>query len=466
MTDGPVMEFPRALGEQDTLLWRMEQEPIFRSTLLAITLLDRPPDREKLRAKLERAGHDLPRMRQRIVALPELVSTPVWIRARHFDMDYHLRWVSAPGDGSLQALIDFAGRISMAALDPFRPPWECYVVEGLAEGKAALMLKLHHSVTDGVGGVALLGSFFDQHRDAPPPAPVPEPEAEEPEEPDLLRLSAEALVDGLTERPGQLWRGANRLLGAVRSPVASLRRVGEDAASLGRMMSVGPGPLSPLMQARSTNMRFRCFNVPLSLLKAAAHKVDCTLGDAFLAGITGGLRRYHERGDAPVEALNAAVPVNRRGAHAGPEVAGVDMAVARLPLPIADVDPARRMLRYHELIAAERDEPHQGYSGAFAAVLNRLPIGLALRMYGATATRNDFVASSVPGLPVQLYTAGAKVDAFIAFGPCSGSAVNFTLFSYRDDASIAITCDAAAVPDPDVMLACAREGFEEVLALA
>lgn len=461
----PVMEFPRALGEQDTLLWRMEQDPIFRSTLLAIMVLDRPPDRDALVAKLERAGHDLPRMRQRIVAMPELISTPVWVRADHFDMDYHLRWVNAPGDGSLQAVVDLAGTISMAALDPHRPPWEFYVVEGMDEGRAAVVMKLHHAVTDGVGGVVLMSSFFDREREVPPPEPLPAEAAPEPEDSGLLALSAEALSRSLAASPGQLWRGARRLLGAAGHPAQALQRAREDAASLGRMMSAGPGPLSPIMQGRSTNLRFRCFDVPLSALKESAHAVDCKLGDAFLAGVTGALRVYHERANAPVEALNAAVPVNRRGAAEGRDVAGVEMAVARLPLPIAASDPRRRMRLYHELIAEQRDEPSQGYSDAFAAVLNRLPMGLALRMYGSTALRNDFVASSVPGLPVQLYTAGARVESFIAFGPCSGAAVNFTLFSYRDTANVSITSDAAAVPDPDALLECAKLGFEEVLKL-
>jgi WS/DGAT/MGAT family acyltransferase len=462
---GPVMEFPRALGEQDTLLWRMERDPIFRSTLLAIVVLDRPPSRDALVAKLERAGHDLPRMRQRIVALPELISTPVWVRADHFDMDYHLRWIKAPDDGSLRALVDFAGTVSMAALDPYRPPWEFYVVEGMAGGQAAVVLKLHHAVTDGVGGVVLMSNFFDHERDAPPPEPVPEEAAEEPEPSDLLSLSSEALQRRLAAGPGQLWRGAGRLLAAARQPLRSMQQAREDAASLGRMMSTPPGPLSPIMQGRSTNMRFRCFDVPLYGLKDAAHAVDCKLGDAFLAGVTGALRIYHERANAPVEALSAAVPVNRRSASGGREVAGVEMAVARLPLPIAEPDPARRMPLYHRLIAEQRDEPSQGYSEAFAAVLNRVPIGLALRLYGASALSNDFVASSVPGLPTQLYTAGARVESFRAFGPCSGSAVNFTLFSYRDTASICITSDAAAVPDPDLLLECAKQGFEEVFKL-
>jgi WS/DGAT/MGAT family acyltransferase len=462
----PTMEFPRALGEQDTLLWRMERNPIFRSTLLAIVVLDRPPQRDALVAKLERAGRDLPRMRQRILAMPELISTPLWVHADHFDMDYHLRWIKAPGDGSLQAVIDLAGTISMAALDPHRPPWEFYVVEEMEGGRAAVILKLHHAVTDGVGGVVLMGNFFDQERNSPPPRPITDETERLAPETDVLSLSTEALQRRLAARPGQLWRGAGRLLAAGRRPAESLSRIREDVASLGRMMSAGPGPLSPIMEGRSTNLRFRCFDVPLSGLKDAAHSVDCKLGDAFLAGVTGALRIYHEQANAPVEALNAAVPVNRRGESEGPEVAGVEMAVARLPLPIAEENPGRRMRLYHELIAEQRNEPSQGYSDAFAGMLNRLPIGLALQMYGATALRNDFVASSVPGLPFQLYTAGAKVESFLAFGPCSGSAVNFTLFSYRDCASIAVTSDAAAVRDPDALLECAKVGFEEVLKLA
>jgi NRPS condensation-like uncharacterized protein len=87
--------------------------------------------------------------------MPPLLSTPLWIRARDFDLDYHLRRVRAPGDASLRTVLELAAILVRQAFDPQRPPWECTLLESVEKGRAALILKLHHSITDGVGGVKL-----------------------------------------------------------------------------------------------------------------------------------------------------------------------------------------------------------------------------------------------------------------------------------------------------------------------
>jgi WS/DGAT/MGAT family acyltransferase len=460
------LAFPRAMGAQDAMLWRVESDPRFRSTLMALTLLDRAPEPDRLRSKLERTGHALPRLRQRIEPMPELISTPLWLHAKHFDLDYHLRWVRAPGDGSFRAVLDLAAVLARQAFDPHRPPWEFVVVEGVAGEKAALIQKLHHSITDGVGGVMLMRHFFDLERDAPAVEPPRETQEPQPEEADRLQLGAEAIRQRLEAAPGELRRRAQQALSAARHPLEAWRRASEDLASLRRGMSSGPGPLSPIMQARSSNCRFDHFTLSLPALKQAAHAAGCKVNDAFLAGTTAGLRRYHEQHREPVEALNAAVPIDRRRTHQGSQVAGVDMAVARIPLPTRTGNPAERMKRLHELVASERDEPYQGYSELMAGLLYRLPLGLALRAYAATALKNDFVASCVPGFPTPLYLAGARIESLLAFGPLSGAAVNVTLFSYLDEANVTANVDTAAVPDLDLLVACLKEGFDEVLKLA
>ena len=460
------MEFPRAMREQDAMLWRMEKEPLFRSTLLAVTLLDRAPERDRFVAKIGRLAQEFPRLRQRILPMPELVSTPLWAYAADFDLGYHLRFVRAPGTGSLRELLDLTASLGRQALDSERPPWEFYLVEELADGRAAVIWKMHHSMTDGVGGVMLMSHSFDHDPDTPAPSPIPESELPEPEKADLLQRSAEAIGRRLGAAPADLWRRASQLLGAARHPLESLQRASGDLASIRRMVEVRPGPLSPIMQVRSTNYRLDHFSVPFETLKDAAHAASGKLSDAFLAGVAGGLRRYHERHDAPVEALNAAIPISLRAMHGDSNVAGNEMTVARIALPIDEPDPVARIQSYHALVAAERDEPSQDYADLVAGLLYRLPLPLALRAYSGTATKNDFIASSVTGLATQLYVAGARVESFLTFGPLSGSAVNVTLFSFLDRANISVNADAAAVPDLDALIDCLKESFDEVLKLA
>ena len=95
----PQTPYPRSMGPIDTMFWRLEQERSLRSTTMAVALLDSPPDRERLRAAVKRACLRIPRLRQRVLELPAALSTPVWTSDPDFDLDYHLRWIAAPGSG-------------------------------------------------------------------------------------------------------------------------------------------------------------------------------------------------------------------------------------------------------------------------------------------------------------------------------------------------------------------------------
>jgi len=467
-----TIEFPRAMGEQDAMLWRMERDRRFRSTLLSVTVLDGAPERERFRAKIERMAAEIPRLRQRIVPMPELVSTPIWANAQDFDLAYHLRFLRLGGEGTMRELLDLTAALGRQAFDPERPPWEFYCIDGLREGPggergAAILWKMHHAVTDGVAGVRIMRHSFDLSRDGDLRASAAAPDEPEPgEDDDVMRLSAEALRERFSQMPERAWQGARKTFELARDPIGSLRSASRDLASLRRLLADMPGPLSPVMRGRSTNFHLDAFQVPIASLKAAAHAAGGKLSDAFLAGVTGGLHRYHARHGQPVEALNASIPISLRNAAADSDVAGTHIAVARLALRIDEPDPARRIREHHAVVSEARDEPAQAYSDVVAGALYRLPLALALRTYAASATKNDLVASSVPGIPAAVYCAGARARAFLTFGPLSGAAVNVTLFSIDDQANISINADAAAVPDLDVLVTCLREGFEEVLALA
>ena len=111
---------------------------------------------------------------------------------------------------------------------------------------------------------------------------------------------------------------------------------------------------------------------------------------------------------------------------------------------------------------AARNEEALPLSDSVAGLLNLLPSGVI----GLMLKHVDFLASDVPGIPVPLYLAGAPVTGYYAFGPTTGAAFNATLVSYRTTCCIGCTIDTAAVPDPDKLMACIRDGFDEVLELA
>ena len=134
----------------------------------------------------------------------------------------------------------------------------------------------------------------------------------------------------------------------------------------------------------------------------------------------------------------------------------------RLTVPAREPDPVTRMLLVHRVAQAAREEPSLPVTGAIAGALNLLPVGYV----GGILKHADFLASNVPGMPVPVYVAGSRVTGFFAFGPTIGTALNTTLFSYAGRCHIGINIDTAAVPDPDLMLACLREGFAEITVVA
>jgi diacylglycerol O-acyltransferase len=176
--------------------------------------------------------------------------------------------------------------------------------------------------------------------------------------------------------------------------------------------------------------------------------------------VAGGLARYHERHGAPVDALRMTMPINIR--VEGQAAGGNQFVPARFPVPMNIADPLERMRVIRGLVAEQRAEPALTFTDAIAGVLNRLPTGAVTQLFGSMLKGIDFVTSNVPGAPFPVYLAGSRVESNFAFAPLSGAATNITLLSHLDELQIGVNTDPAAVPDPDVFLACLQEGFDEV----
>jgi len=218
--------------------------------------------------------------------------------------------------------------------------------------------------------------------------------------------------------------------------------------------------LSPLMRERATTRHLAMMEVSLDALKRSAKSAGGTVNDAYLAVVTGGLRRYHERHGAAVGSLRALMPINLRSGHDSGW--GNRITLQRLVVPVGETDPAARIRALHRVAAAARGEPSLSVTGAIAGALNMLPVG-----YVAGILKHaDVVASNVPGVPRPVYVAGSKVTGIFAFGPTIGTSLNTTLLSYAGTCDIGINIDTAAIPDPHVLLACLQESAAEITAPA
>ena len=456
------LRFERRMSDSDALLWRVERDPLLRSTITSVAVLDGPFDRERLERGIERATRLVPRLRQRVLSSPISPSPPRWVVDPGFDLRYHVRWTTAPGGGTLREVLDMAEPLAMQSFDRARPLWEFTVVEGVEGGRSALIMKIHHSITDGVGAVKLYMHLVDLERDAPE---QPMPEAPAPERPGIL----ERIVDSVEhERRRQLGIARRSLESAGRLVAKPTETAAQGVANLGsvsRLLAPAFSPLSPVMTGRSLSVRFDTLTFPTDELKAAARKAEGKLNDAFVAAVAGGLRRYHLHHGADVEALRMTMPINVRSDE-NDALAGNAFVPARFPVPVAIDDPVERMRAVRALVLEQRREPSLGFSEGIAGILNRLPVWVVTDVFGRMLKGIDLVTSNVPGLPIPVYMAGAKLEAQFAFGPLAGSAMNLTLLSYLDECQIGVNVDPAAVPDVDVLLACLRESFDEVRKLS
>jgi len=177
-SDMTPVAFEDRMSDSDALMWSIEKDPMLRSTITAVVLLDRPVDHGELRRSFDRLSRTVPRLRQRVRSNPMSMAPPRWEVDPAFDLDYHFRLARVPGDGSMRDLLRMVQPIAMQGFDRARPQWECTAVDGLADGRGALIMKLHHAMTDGVGGVRLMLELFDlepdaPERDMPPPGMSP-----------------------------------------------------------------------------------------------------------------------------------------------------------------------------------------------------------------------------------------------------------------------------------------------------
>jgi diacylglycerol O-acyltransferase len=466
------------MSDAEAIMWTVEKDPALRVDFTNVTILERAPDPKRWRAKVERAVAAIPRLSHRVVSSPLRLAPPEWRPDPNLDLDYHLRTVALPAPGGLRQLLDLAGTVAAAPLDRSRPLWEFTIVEGLEGGRAALLQKVHHTITDGVGGVKLSMSILDLEPDPPePPAPSPVQRiAAEAVAGDLAEAAAdpvnrttpiEVLGNTVTYALGQQFRLARRSIeSAVRtlaSPqsarrgVANLARL---AGSVRRQLLVTEPSRSDLLRPRSLGNRFEAFQAPLSNAKATSQKLGGSVNDVFVTGVAGAMGLYHERMGVPCGELRMAMPISTRGE--GEESAN-SFTPSRVIVPVEPKDPVARFDIVRERLASTRSEPAVTAAGSVAGLLTMLPTSVLVSVTRSQGRTIDFATSNLRGSPVDLYLGGARIEANFPMGPRAGCGLNVTLLSYRDSLDMGINIDPAAVSDPATLLDCFEESFGALL---
>jgi diacylglycerol O-acyltransferase / wax synthase len=464
--NGAAWGGPADMSAWEALMWRAEADPRTRSTGVLLEVLESVPDWDRLVAAHDRVSQQIPRLRERAVEPLLPLFPPAWSPDPHFDLGYHLQRVRLPGPGTMRQLLDLAQGILARPLDKARPPWEALLVEGLQDGRAGYLLKVHHSLSDGLGLVQLLSlahsrtSDPGEHQLAPPPAsrPVLTPAG----------LLADRLRQRISDAPSAWIRRGDdslKLIGrTVRHPGAVVGDTIRFGRSLRRVLTPPPAERSPLLRGSSGfGYRFVVHDVPLSDLKAAGKAAGGSVNDAFLAGVLGAFRRYHEHYGVPIDLMPIGIPVSLRTSD--DPMGGNRFAGARFAAPVGEADPRARIEIIREFVLTARAEPAIGFLDLVAPALSRLPTAAIIELAAGMTNVSDVQASNIPGMGHPAYLAGARVTGLYPLGPRPGVAAMIAMISYDGTCCIGLNVDPAVISDLEVFETCLREGFDEVLSL-
>ncbi len=457
--------FEDRMSDADALMWSIEKDPMLRSTITTAVVLEGPVDLDRLQRTFERASRMIPRLRQRVRSNPLSIAPPRWEIDPNFDLRYHLRSARVPGTGSMGDLLGMAAPIAMQGFDRARPLWEATLVEGLAEGRTAIILKIHHAITDGVGGVQLMLELFDLAEDAPERAMPPQPTVH-------VMNQTERFLDAFQHESrrqvGAVRRvtasGVEGVMGVAYDPSGSMVAGSELLASAVRLLRPVATPLSPIMTERSLSNHFDVLTMPLDLAKKVGNSIGGTLNDTFVGGIALGLQLYHRHHGHEPDVLRMGMPISIRDINAA-ATAGNAFVPARMEIPIGVEQPDELMKAVRTRCVAARDEPANQLVEPMSNLLNRLPTSVVTQIFGTMMKGLDFQASNVPGSPFPLFLMGTPVEAIFPFGPLAGAAVNVTLLSYQNELNVGVNIDPAAVPDVDVFMECLRTAYDDLLDL-
>lgn len=447
-------------------MWAVEKDPALRSDVCNLSLLDGEPDLTRLKAKIGEALIAIPRLSHRVVSPPIRIAPPEWRPDPTFEIDYHLRAAALPRPGSMRQLLDLAASLCATPFDRSRPLWEFTVIGGLAGGRSALLQKLHHTITDGVGGMRLSMSLVDSERDpdygmhsllrdAVAENPVKHDPVNRDSPIDILR---DALTFASRESIEIAWRTATGLVQGAAHPTKTARVL----QSLRRQVLVTDRARSPLMAQHCLSRRFDICEVPLDQTIAVAHALGGSLNDAFVTGVAGGLGLYHERMGVPVDELRMAMPVSTRSS--GDEAAN-RFAPSRLLVPAGPKDPAARFSQIRQRLGDVRIEPALAAVDALAGLTAVLPTSVLVALTRTQTRTIDFATSNIRGSREPLFIGGTRIDATFPMGPRAGCALNVTLISYGGTLCMGVHSDPAAITDPDALVECIKESFDSLLAL-
>ncbi len=419
------------------------------------------------------AAEVLERVSARLAALPSYTqrlssphspawSWPQWIDDERFDVADHVSHAALPAPGDDDQLCDWLANFFSHPLDRTRPLWELVLIDGLADGRWALGLKVHHCLVDGVGSVAMTDALLDTERH-PDPALLSADAATRGGAPPSWLRPPEAIV----QASGAGLRAVSAGLRAALHPTEAFER---SVAVAGLVREEIPGaPRTSLNVPIGPSRRYALVRVPLDELKAMRHSLGGSINDVVLCACAGGLRRLFEsRGERlPRRGLRAMVPMNVRDITVA-EPLGNKVTSLFVDLPLTEPDSAKRL---RSIAAATRRLKREGGSVGADALVDLAALAPPVVVHAAL-TRTAFsrrlfnlTITNVPGRQQPLYAFGTQLLEVLPVVPLAAEhAVGIAIFSYNGAVTFGICADSSSTPDVDVLAYGIEAELEELRA--
>ena len=432
----------------------------------SVAIFEAPaPEYEALSRMIWAHLPSVPRYRQTVHFVPFALGRPVWVDDPHFNLPYHLRRTALASPGGDEELRNLVGRVMSQQLDRGKPLWEMWIVEGLSDGRWAIITKVHHCMVDGVSGTELLTEILDSERDPQlPPLDAWHPERQP--------VGAELAVHALARRTVSPYEQLRAVRSTARSPSRAARTAAATVCGLWSMAGVvAPPPSSSLNGAIGPHRRWAWARSQLSDVKRVRSAFGGTVNDVVLTAIAGGFRLLLAgREESSQRDVRTLVPVSvRSNEERGAYNNRVSAIFANLPVGIED--PLER------LAAMRAQMEHLKHSGEAVAgdvlvALSGFAPAMLLALGLRAATRMpqhsvNTVTTNVPGPQRPLYAAGRRLLECFPYVPIAGHVrIGVAIFSYDGGLMFGVTGDYDEASDIDVLCDGIEASMRELVAAA
>ena len=424
--------------------------------------LETPPDWEAVKqAFQERILDVFPRFSRRPRPGGALRG-PVWEDAPLFDQRAHFHHIALPAPGDRAALEVLVGDLASQPLDHDRPLWEAYLVDGYGAG-AAILMRIHHAVADGIALARVMLSLTDEGADAGLVAGAPQRGSAGP----FARVATTGRC-AIETSAGT----AGAVLATARNPVRlrnAATRGRRDVGALAKLALPGPERSDALKPGPGVVHR-AAWSAPYDLwrVKATGRALHVTVNDVLVAAVSGALaRRTADRGSA-VEEVHALVPFNLRPLDQPvPRDLGNRFGLVLLALPVHAADPLERLLAVKRSMQEIKASDEGVIAYAILDLIGRMPGGLEPALIDYFTSKASLVLTNVPGPRKGVRLAGVRVGGVLVWAPCSGSVeMSVSLFSYAGKVTVGFLVDAALEPEPAALAEAVRDELRAYARLA